>query len=136
MGNAIIALIIVLSMNAFMMMAQSAVEGVNPETTFYEGDGGIIEQHNIDTANPYADLPGGGASIETESGNVFTDIFGSIKKWLSTSIGENTFMKSLKAPYTYLKAAGLPSDFVNIIGTMWYVITIGIIVLVLWGRQS
>ena len=136
MSNITVAFIIVIFLNAFMMFSQAIVTEINPAANFYSGEGGIIEQHNIDTADPRDDLPGKGSAVETEEGNIFTDAIGSFLSWVSKGTGLDTVLRIVKAPYYYLKVMGLPEDFVNILGSIWYLVTLILIVLVALGRHN
>lgn len=139
MGSLMNALIIVLCINALMMITQTAVLDINPANIFYNGTGGIIETYNIDTADPKSELPGGsGDQVEGDTGffSVVTDLFSSFTSWLLDTTGLSSVISILKAPYNYLKAFGLPIEFVNIIGTLWYIITFVLLVLVLLQRDQ
>ena len=135
MSKLFMAFTIVLILNLLMISTQNAVLEINPENTFYTGEGGILEQHNVETANPYDDLPGSGSSVESETGNIFTDIVGGFLSWISEKTGFDTIIKALRAPYNYLAAMGLPEDMVNLLGTAWYLLTLTLLVLTIFGRQ-
>lgn len=136
MNPLITALIVVLSLNAFMWMSQSAITEMNPAVTFYTGEGGILENHALGNGtDPYSELPTTGGAVSTESGNIFIDTFGTFMNWIAQKSGFDTVIQTLKAPYNLMKTIGVPEDLANIIGTMWYLVTILLVVLVATGRN-
>lgn len=135
MNNLLTALIIVLSINALLMISSNAIPEINPEGTFPYSGGGILENHSVTTANPRADLPTGSGVIQSDSGNFFTDTFGVILNWISDKTGFDSVIKTLDAPYSWLMILGFDATLANIIGTIWYLVTFLLLVLVLTGRN-
>lgn len=141
MNNIITALIIVLSINVMLYASQNAIcemeyGGDCPAdaTRFYTGEGGIIEHKDINNTNVYDDLPKSGGSVQGDSGNIFTDVTGTILSWLGKIPGFDTIIATARTPYLFLKAMGLPPGWANAIGTFWYLVTLGLLFLVITGR--
>lgn len=135
MNNIIVALIIVLSVNALLMISQNAVSEMNPAAgQFYTGEGGMLEHKDLNNTNVYDDLPKSGGSVQGDSGNIFTDITGTILSWLGKVSGFDGIVSTVKAPYSFLNVMGLPSGMANLIGTIWYIVTLGLLFLVITGR--
>jgi hypothetical protein len=136
MNNLLTALIIVLAINGLLWMSQKAVTDLNPEMSFYNGEGGVLENHNMSSGtDPYTELPTSGGAVTTDTGNIFIDTFGSLMNWLAQKTGFDTVIQTLKAPYTYLKIMGVPVELANVLGSLWYLVTITLVVLVVTGRN-
>ena len=112
---------------------------MNPATPeFYTGDGTIIaelQNGNITNTDYNSYLPEG-QNIEITSGNPFTDIFNNALSWFKGTKGGMFTYTLLSSPYTILKATGLPSIFVASLGTLWYGISLFLLVAFIWGRGS
>lgn len=135
MNNIITALIIVLSLNALMMISQNAITEMDPGSTrFYTGQGGILDNHAINSTDTYTDLPSSGASVQGDNNNFFTDVVGTILSWIGKVPGFNTIIQTVKAPYNFLKVMGLPPMLTDILGSLWYLITLSLLFLVITGR--
>jgi hypothetical protein len=141
MGNLTISATFVTVLNVLMFLGQAAMLDLNPTgTDFYNCNGSIMnefgscESYVIDTEGVGGDLPTAEGSISPTTGNLFTDTFSSIKTWISTKL---TFITQiLAAPYNLIKAIpGLPEAFVYAMGTLWYIISLIIVVAFLWGRE-
>ena len=144
MGNMTTLGLIVLCMNGLLWMSQLSMTGINPESnTFYSGQGGIIEsrtltdnQGNIqmDDSKTASDLPSGGTDVEADSGFFIIDIFGKIISWIGNAA--NFLSGMLKAPYNFLKLLDMPSGYTAIFGTIWYLISLIILVSWIFGRSD
>ena len=145
MGNSITALIFVVVLNALLFMAQFAILDINPSATrFYttKDDSGIIIErfsangtYILDDSDSSSKLPTATQSISPTTGNIFTDTFSSIKSWVSVGTGVNYITGMLSAPYNMLKWARLPDAFCFAIGSLWYAISLFIIVSFFWGKD-
>jgi hypothetical protein len=135
MNNLLTALIIVLGINFMLWASQGAINEMNPGMQIYTG-GGILENHNLSTgANPYEEMPSSGGAVNTESGNIFIDTFGSFMNWLAEKTGFDSFIQMLKAPYSFLKVLGVPADAAAILAGLWYIVTLALLILVATGRN-
>ncbi len=145
MGNLSIALTFVLVLNALMFMYQAAIIDMNPEAPlFFNYEGSMLENfdQNKDQDNPALDsdsstdnLPNLEGEIDTSTGNFFTDMFSSTKKWFAETTGLYYLMGIVTAPYNILKAMNLPNAFVFAMGTLWYGLTLFFVVAFFWGRD-
>lgn len=146
MGNLTTALVFVMAINVFLWLGQVATLELNPDAgTFYNRDGTILNQFDknngegdplLDTENTANQLPAGEGSINPETGNIFTDIFASIKGWVAQSTGISYLIAILAAPYNILKAMHLPAEFAYAMGTFWYAVTLLLFLAFIWGREA
>jgi len=147
MGNLTIALVFVMSLNVLMFLGQAAVYDLNPATapTFWTNEGTLLENFDasggvgepvIDTQETINELPAGEGSVSPTTGNLFTDTFSSIKRWVARSTGLAYLFGIVSAPYNILKSMGLPNDFVYAMGTLWYGITLFLVIAFFWGKDS
>lgn len=142
MSNLTQALVIVLAINAVLWLGQVAVLEVNPTgTTFFNADGTTLQSfdsgnYTLNDDDPATVLPSAESSVSPETGNIFTDAFTGIKNWFLESTGLNYVFSVLGAPYRFLKAAGLPSQFTFVLGSMWYGITLFLVIAFMFGRDA
>lgn len=144
MGNLTLALVFVLTLNVLMMLAQASIMDMNPDgTQFYNREGTLLESFNkgeldgdpiLDTQSTTGVLPEAEGTISATTGNLFTDTFASIKNWFAKQTGLAYLSGIVSAPYNMLKAMHLPNAFVYAMGTLWYGITLFLIVSFFWGK--
>ena len=134
MGNMTTLMIFVVCFNLLLWLSQASIDNINPGqnthliTSGSQGDIVGANKDNMATVNPTTDLPTEGGAVETESTG-FTDIFGAIKSFF-TGIGSGIkyLYNIAKAPYHFLTALGLPLEFVNLIGSAWYAISVLVVI--------
>lgn len=136
------ALIVVLSINAFLFLGQMAVNHVADDTApvYYNCEGSLIGtfeashcstgQYDLTGQDPSGMLPSKstGLSVSAGSGNIITDSFISAQNWLLDKTGASYIFSILVAPANFLKAIGLPSEFAFAVGAIWYGVTLFLIV--------
>jgi len=138
MGNLTTSLVVVLMINAFLIMGQSAITSINPQASnFLTGSktplysfsqNGTLNESNINDKLPQTD-----SSVSVTTGNIFTDTWNAVKNWFLQSTGINYVLGILSAPYNFLKAIMLPNEFVLILGSLWYMLTLYLIINFLKG---
>lgn len=142
MGNFTQAFLIVIGINVMLWLGQFAMLEVNPTATnFLDEKGNLFGKvdsgnYELNETDPYGMLPKGKSAIDPDTGNIFTDIFNSIKDWFADNTGARYLIAIISAPYNFLKAMHLPQEFVFVVGTMWYLVTILIGILMIWGRDT
>ena len=141
MGNISTALVIVLAINVMLFLGQASALAMNPDgVRFLNTDGSLLndfDQGNYTTPNtPDALLPSGEASVDAETGNIFTDIFSASKSWILDTTGLGYLVNLLGAPANFLKAIGLPGAFAWAIGALWYGMTLFLVVAFIFGRDT
>ena len=142
MANLETALVFVVALNVIMFLGQVTILELNPSaTSFFNESGTLIEhfdsgidQKVLDTGGTSTNLPTTSAAVTESSGNEFTDSFKSIKTWFGKTTGLTYLFSIVSAPYNLLKAMSLPNDFVFAIGTLWYIITLFLVVAFFWQR--
>lgn len=142
MGNMTVAATFIFILNIMMWLTQVSALDMNPEgAVFYSPDNEIICQvgdcssYTLNTSAINQQLPSAEGSISPTTGNLFTDTFSSIKDWLGDKLGLNYARSILSAPYQILQSMGLPLEFVYAIGTLWYGMSLIILVAFIWGRE-
>lgn len=135
MNTLMYSLIIVLSINAMLILTQTGMNSVDPQAQQIYSGNGVLEQHNMNSSDPLQELPSKSGSVNTDTGNFFIDITGSALNWLAQTTGLDTFIAAVKAPYTFLLTLGFPVSIAQPIAALWYLVTLALIVLVIWGRS-
>lgn len=141
-------LIIVLSTNAMLFIGQSSITHLSDDmnisqTQFYNLEGTIlcdVDQSNcqastyvLNDTDPTSFLPEN-APIESGDGGFFTDMFGSIRNYITDSLGLGYVINILSAPNTFMLMMGLPNEFSYPITALWYLFSLFIFLAFLWGR--
>ena len=136
MNNLLTALVIVLGVNLLLWSASGQLHEMNPDIkAFYSGEGGILENYNMNSSrNVYSELPSADA-VEDTSGALYTDTYGSFINWLAQVPGIGAIVKPLLAPYNFLRISGIPEEIANTIAAMWYLVTFLLLILVATGRN-
>jgi len=142
MGSIGNGLIIMLTIQAMLMLGQASVLELNPAASiFYDGDGTMLESfdegnYTLTTADPLADLPGGSDGVGETDGNIFTDIFQTVKNWVLDTTGAQYVLDLLSAPTTLLNTIGLPAIFAFALGAIWYGTMLFYIISWIFGRTD
>ena len=145
MGNLTIATIFVVTLNILMWFSQIAMIQVNPDgPTMYNIEGSVIDETVQGQGNGtvlqdqvLSELPSSAGTVATgDDTGIFTDIFNNILGWMKSTPGVKYVYGVVSAPYNILKAMNLPSEFVVGIGTLWYMITLLVLVAFFWGREG
>lgn len=143
-SNITMALIFVMTLNCLLWLSQVAIIDLNPSgTEFFHCDGSMLNSFGECGANSnYINetqitnqLPSLEGSVSATTGNLFTDLFTATKGWLLNVPGINYMVGMVKAPYVILKSLNLPEAFVYTIGTLWYAITLFLLVAFILGRD-
>jgi hypothetical protein len=136
MNSLTMSLLIVLLLNGLMILSQAAITAYNPDSQFYTGQVGIIEHENVSLKdNPRDELPTSGGAVQMDDGTYYTDTPGTLLGWLGTLPGFSTVIQIVKAPYTFMSLFNLPGALTVIFGTIWWIITLYLIIMVLFGRE-
>lgn len=144
MSNFTIATIFMVMANVLMWFVGLAVLAINPTGSLcYSLDGTIIGStitHDLGTNlsivdnDVIADLPAAEGTISTGSTSIFTDIFNNILSWAKSTPGIKYVYGVVAAPYNILKCTGLPNEFIAGIGTLWYLVSLIVMLAFFWGR--
>lgn len=144
MGNLTTATIFVVALNVLMFLVSTAMLNINPDgSVCYHAEGSVIgetmaEQGNMSVSESDAldELPGSAGTVTIGDAIGFTDIFNNILGWMKSAPGIRYVYGVVSAPYNILKCLNLPSEFVVAVGTLWYLVTLLILVAFLWGREG
>lgn len=140
-SNVTIALTFIMCLNVFMWLGQVTVTELNPESplSYFHCEGSMIDNYgsceSYSLSEPTDLLPSAEKSVSPTTGNIFTDVFSSIKTWFLDLPGVNMVVGIVKAPYHLLKAMNIPEEISFALGVFWYAITLFLIVAFFWGRE-
>jgi len=139
--KALAILILVLAIDMFLFMGQTAVLETNPSgNVFYGYEGTLAKQQDAGnyTLNESVinKLPSGEASVSAETGNIFTDLFTSIKSFFVETTGLGYLLAIVNAVPNFLKAINLPGTFVFLVGAFWHSMTLFMLISFFWGREQ
>lgn len=143
-GNLVIATIFVVVLNILMFLTQTAMIDINPTgNVCYNVQGSVIDETmqeqsgmQVSQTDALSDLPSSAGTVQVgESTTVFTDIFNNILGWFKSAPGIRYVYGVVSAPYNILKCLNLPDAFVVAIGTLWYMVSLLVLVAFLWGRD-
>lgn len=147
MGNISIGLAFVMFVNVLLFLGQATVIALNDETPieYWHYDGTLLEMYDsnndpnnplLDTSNVESNFPQGEGTIQINDGNIFTDLFSSIKTWIEDNTGLTYAKAIVSAPYNALIGISfLPQPFIFAVGTLWYITTVFLIIGFFWGRD-
>lgn len=143
MTNMTVATIFIVALNVLMFLCSTAMVNLNPDgPTCYNVEGSLIgetmeSQGNMSTSETDAldDLPGSQGTVTIGDTIGFTDIFNNILGWFKSAPGIRYVYGVVSAPYNVFKCMGLPAQFVVAMGTLWYLVSLLILVAFLWGRE-
>lgn len=134
-----------LCLDVVFFLGQAAIADMNPEwQEFYTCDGSTTLGSFKDSCTNYTLpqspgtlLPGGTVNVDPTTGNIFTDIFTSVKEWIVDTIpGAGLVLSILSGPMGLLKALKLPAAFYWAVGMLWWGATFFIIINWIFGRQG
>lgn len=140
MGSVTRAFVVVMAVNVVLWLGQIAAININPQAPrFINYEGNLLNDvdagnYQLNTSDPYSYLPSGRASVDLDTGNIFTDVFSSLLDWVGRSTGLNYFLEVIGAPYHFLLAIHIPEPAAYAIGSMWYLTTILLFILLITGR--
>ena len=145
------ALLIVLLIDAFLFMGQSATEDVRggleiPSLKFIDwgSQGDLISQKSVngtyilDTSNTQNDFIDASPTIQAgaNTDNIFVDTFTAIKNWFFRTSGVQFVNAVFGGPYNYCVALKLDVTwFCYSIGAVWYILSLFLAVAFATGKQ-
>lgn len=143
MTNMTVATVFVVVLNVLMFLCQTAMLNINPDGSMcYNVKGSLIgetmqSQGNMSVSETSAleELPGSQGTVTIGDAIGFTDIFNNILGWFKSAPGIRYVYGVVSAPYNILKCMSLPAEFVVAIGTLWYLVSLLVLVAFLWGRE-
>lgn len=142
MSNLTTALAIVLSISAMLILGglvASDIAGedrsiISCEGTLYSN---CSSTYILNTGNPQSALPQADVNTIAPSGSSSdSGIFAVIGAWIADTTGLSIVYNILSAPSTFLKSIGLPSTYADIIATIWYGLTLFLVISWWKGQDS
>ena len=140
-----LALAFILAVNMFLFFSQTAVDtlalesGV-PSSEFFNFEGSMLADYNEGNNTNYiltenvSGLPEGQGTISPDTGNFFTDAFGTVKNWFLEKTGLRYLVGIVTAFPNFLRTIGLPSALSFGLGFFWYVLTFFLVVAFIKGN--
>lgn len=140
-------LITVLCVNAVLFMGQASIMNLQAEAggtqDFYNAKGSLLcrfdangcnsSTYVLDDSDPASKLPSS-EPIAAGDGSFFTDMFSSIKRFFTDTLGLGYLADLLAAPKNFLSMLGLPNEYTFALAALWYCFTLFVIVAFFWGR--
>jgi hypothetical protein len=142
MGNVTTALVIVMFINLLsaittISMANLYENGKAP--TFCTVTGTAYETMSpngiLNTSDIPGLFPGNSQATSPTTGNIFTDVFNSIKNWMLSVPGLNYVYMIISSPACLITQLNLPGGIGGLIAGFWYCITVFLIIAFLWWRD-
>ena len=132
------ALLIVLSIDVFLILLQIAVLSINHlgASHFYNYQGSAISNYDsgsnytLDLGSTTNRLPDA-AGVTASDTNIFTDAWNTIKGWLLDVPGVGYLLQIISGPSSFLKMLNFPAELSFALGALWYGLTLFLIVA--WG---
>lgn len=126
------ALVIVMCINLMLVLGQFSAMKVNPDFVDNVVDcansplgqfGSCNGSHyTADMSNPT--LPTSSTSVDATTGTVFTDLYNTVKGFFADTLGLKYVTAIFGAPASFLKGMNLDPDFANLIGKVWWAISL------------
>lgn len=139
-GNLTTLLIVMLTIDLMFLLSNVAIDNLNPsgqdyfrynESFLSSVDSG---NYNLNQSAYSSVIPQTESGITTE-GNLFTDVFRTVKSWFgSVETTISYFIRFLGGPVFYLNDINAPRILVYAIGSFWYLISLWLLISYLFGR--
>lgn len=137
--------VFMVALSMLFALSQLAIDKINPggNNTFYNPEGSPICKAMVGgcesgTYNPkqFSDQDVGTAetTVDPDSGNIFTDVFNTIKNWALRNPISSAVFYIVTGPYTFLYSTGLPQEAAAIVAGLFYAIGILLIMNYFAGR--
>lgn len=139
----LLAFIIMLGINIVLGLTQVSMININPNSQRFfnlstSPAGAYIHDGELVNGS-ISELP---SEVKGESGSVitggsfslFTDPVSTIKNFFINTLGGKYITAMFRAPYDFVKSAGVPQDVAIYIGVLWYGFMILLLALVIIGR--
>jgi len=141
----ILALIVVLSIDAVLLMAQFGMANINPtgNMSFITYTNSSLSKYDaggyvLDTQNISAEIPGATLPVSEGTGDIFTDTFAIFRTWGTVGKFATAISTVFIGPGIYLfhPDAGFQEVlwFPYLISSMWFIITLFLFVMLITGR--
>ena len=125
------AFLVVICINAMLVLGQISAMTVNPgfAGTMIDCKNSPLGQYGNCTGKGYTintgapSLPTSSTSVDATTGNVFTDLYNTVKGFFSDTLGLKYVVAIVGAPASFLKGMNLDPDFANVLGGVWWLIT-------------
>lgn len=141
MGTLTNALIVVMCINAVMFLGAFTFQGLSDNSAGFGYDCQATLFGSLDSSgcsnisavkfNGSVDssvFPSANPQVDVTSGGIFVDTFNAVKNWLLNTLGLKYLVDLVKAPAVFLSYLGLPDPIVFAIASLWYGITLFLLI--------
>lgn len=140
MGNVTTALIFVLVLDLLMVISvinmQDLYDIAGEKPTFCSNQGTFFINNNIvNNSNIENLIPGTSEATSPTTGNIFTDVFSSIRNWILGIPGLNYVYIILSSPACAFQLLGLPPGISPLLIGFWYTLNVFLVIAFLWWRD-
>lgn len=138
-----VAIAVMIILDVMLFLSQTALDKVAAEESviapqFYDYDKSVLKQYdtgNYTTPENISELlPDAQGAVDPDTGNIFTDLFSSMKDWFLDIPGVKYVIGVVTAVPNALKSMGLPAEISFALGAIWHVITFLLVLAWLFGR--
>ena len=129
MSNLTNALLVVLCINAMLFIGQASINAMGGSEMFYDQSTGTCT-----TLDPSDSLPDTSQSVDPDTGLSYTDDYSTGSNWLKNN-GKCT-SSIANAPANFMRYLGTPVIFNYAVETLWYLLTLFLLVSWLLGRDA
>ena len=95
----------------------------------------FIKDNIVDNRNISSLIPGTSEATSPTTGNIFTDVFTSIRNWILGVPGINYVYIILSSPACALQSLNLPIGMTPLLIAFWYTLNVFLIIAFLWWRD-
>ena len=142
MGNVTTALIFVLTLNLLMAVSVVAmtqlwnVDNTDAPPSFCSNQGDLFYKNSniVNNSNIENMIPGQAQATSPTTGNIFTDVFTSIRNWILGVPGLNYIYIIVSSPACAFQLL-LPPELSPLFIGFWYMITLFLVIAFLWWRD-
>lgn len=147
MGKFLMAVIVMMSINIVLWLTQASMVEINPSTSvsffnvsnspasMYIDDEGELVNRSVNETLP-TEVRGESGGITTTLTSFFTDPISTIKNFFLKTLGFEYILNILRAPYDFLKSAGVPREIALAVAVLWYSFTALLLTLLIIGRDN
>lgn len=142
MSNLTYALIIVLVLNGLMFLGQESINEIRGDENiiFTDCQNGVLlgdcQNSYIDFSDPASILPNTNSEISKTEGTTYTDTPSAISSFFLDTLGIKYIVGIISAPYNILSGIGLPKAVAFALGSIWYGITLFLLMAFIFGRDA
>jgi hypothetical protein len=140
MSKVAAALLVTLSINMFLFLANIAIVDINPGVHYFNVEGTPLgskldsSTYSFNSSNVSGDLPTFSSSVSAETGLSLVDIPLSAFSWLTDKV--SLLWQIVTAVPDFLEGMALPGALTGALSALWYIYNLVLIVMFIFGDRS